>query len=84
MAFSSVQAIKANYTNWKNKGDEWIENSISPKIPEWSDNVVNIVVLCDPVKRLLSDFLHVKAIHQKKNGTSGRYLGPDSELYPFR
>ena len=65
----------------------WIEQSVTPKIPVWSQNVLNIIVLCDPIKRLLSDFLHVKAVHKTRANNVGRvnakFLGPQSRLYPF-
>ena len=67
-------------------------------IEKWRKKIVAIDCLCDPVKRLFSDFLHVRATHEKKNNKPNRFdlfffyisyfftsqfLGADSKLFPF-
>ena len=41
-------------------------------IQKWRENIIGIDCLCDPVKRLFSDFLHVKAAHQLKSHKPNR------------
>ena len=53
-------------------------------IKKWRKHVVAIDCLCDPVKRLFSDYLHVKDSHNtKKKRPNSQFLGEDSKLYPF-
>ena len=45
----------------------------SSDIEKWKKNMVAIDCLCDPVKRLLSDFLHVKATHTVSRNHPNRF-----------
>ena len=42
-------------------------------IEKWKQKLVAIDCLCDPVKRLLSDFLHVKATHIVRSDLPNRF-----------
>ena len=46
----------------------------SADIKQWRNNVIAIKCLCDPVKRLFSDFLHVKANHKLKSYKPNRQM----------
>ena len=64
----------------------WIFHKISPNVPDWSKTVKIITCICDPVRRLVSDFLHVKAEHVKGKWArpeNAEYLGKNSNLYPI-
>ena len=66
-------------------------------INKWRRQIMAIDCVCDPVKRLFSDFLHVRAIHKMTKSKPNRwywqfykihflksqFLGPDSKLFPF-
>ena len=53
-------------------------------VHKWRQHVVAIDCLCDPVKRLFSDYLHVKDAHNThKKRPNSQFLGEDSKLYPF-
>ena len=43
-------------------------------IRKWRKSIIAIDCLCDPVKRLFSDFLHVKAQHQLRKDKPNRCL----------
>jgi len=42
----------------------WLD-SIHPPLYDWLNKVVIVNIICDPVKRLLSDFTHVTDEHNK-------------------
>lgn len=46
-------------------------------IDKWRREIIAIDCLCDPVKRLFSDFLHVRAQHQQKNNKPNRFVRLD-------
>ena len=53
---------------------------------EWSKTVKIITCICDPVHRLVSDFLHVKAEHSEGRWArpeNAEFLGQNSDLYPI-
>ena len=53
-------------------------------IHSWLDNLKVIFIVCDPVKRLLSDFKHVTATWAEKSHAVNRlFLGNESSAYPF-
>ena len=54
----------------------------SSDIEKWKKNMVAIDCLCDPVKRLLSDFLHVKATHTVRSDHPNRF-GIYSRYFEF-
>ena len=43
-----------------------------------------IICLCDPVKRLRSAFLHVKAEHLKARPFNRAKFGENATIYPFK
>ena len=43
-------------------------------VRKWLKSIFAINCLCDPVKRLFSDFLHVKAVHKIKKNNPRRTL----------
>ena len=43
-------------------------------IKKWRKSIIAIDCLCDPVKRLFSDFLHVKAMHKQIKDKPNRNL----------
>ena len=43
-----------------------------------------IICLCDPVKRLRSEFLHVKADHLKARPYNRAKFGENATIYPFK
>lgn len=54
-------------------------------IKDWRHKVKNIFIVCDPVNRLLSDFKHVTSEwHVKKKKINRKFLGPESNVYPFQ
>ena len=46
----------------------------SEKVIKWKKKLVAIDCLCDPVHRLLSEFLHVKATHRQRKDKPNRKL----------
>ena len=49
----------------------------SASVTKWKKKLVAIDCLCDPVHRLLSEFLHVKATHrQRKNRPNRKLVAP--------
>ena len=52
-------------------------------IKHWYEKVIVIECLCDPIRRLYSDFLHVRDKHRSKKPNS-LLLGPQSDVYPFQ
>ena len=66
---------------WR-KVTEFFLEILDPSFP--FQRLVAIDCLCDPVKRLFSDFLHVKDEHKvQKKRPNSQFLGEDSKLYPF-
>ena len=55
----------------------------STYLNQWSEKTIVIDCLCDPVRRIYSDFLHVRAEHNLNNPNS-LLLGPNSSVYPFQ
>ena len=57
----------------KDKGDQipWLDR-VEPALGTWLDKIKVVSIVCDPVKRLLSDFTHVSDDHDK----DGSWLGP--------
>ena len=43
-------------------------------IDKWRDTIIAIDCLCDPVKRLFSDFLHVQATHTQRDDKPNRFV----------
>jgi len=64
----------------------WISNATIPTIPEWLKQVKFIAVLCDPVKRMRSDFKHSQvAVHNNGRDWWTRRNGEvNARLYPFQ
>jgi len=86
--FNAVNEIAAGYEKYKksNKFNEnyWIDQMVQPTVSSWAENVKILVCLCDPVKRLRSDFLHVKAEHPDSKPMNKDKFGPNSAIFPFR
>ena len=80
--------IAAGYEAYRNSSkydpDSWIDKLVTPNIIEWAQTVKIIMCVCDPVKRLRSDFLHVKADRPKAKAMNKDKIGPNSAIYPFR
>ena len=59
MKLKGMLEILEGYKKWKNETgkneNHWIETSITPEIQNWPNKLKNIVVLCDPIRRLFSD-----------------------------
>ena len=72
-----------NITNHPAKVTDGL-NMTQFEIRKWRKHVIAIDCLCDPVKRLFSDYLHVKDSHlSKKKKPNSQFLGEHSKLYPF-
>ena len=65
-------AIKEIATNANKVADDI--GLTSDDIKKWRKSIIAIDCLCDPVKRLFSDFLHVKAIHKQRNDKPNRNM----------
>ena len=56
------------------------ENYLSESFENWSKRVAIVNIVCDPVKRLLSDFQHYKAEHPNVLKFNAHKFGQNSEF----
>ena len=75
--------LRENFEIFFNSTDKlplWMQKL---KVKNWFDSVRIIHIFCDPVKRLLSEYVHVKSQHAHEWSLNAKFIGKGSQLYPF-